>query len=65
VHDKTRALLDSAAQDIAALYASRAGGDRGQWRTAMLAETWYTADEAVTAGLAHEAPEPSRRCPPC
>jgi hypothetical protein len=36
-----RALLDSASQDIAALYAARAGGDAGHWRTAMLAETWY------------------------
>lgn len=38
--------------NIASIYAEKAGGDVEQWRTAMLAETWYSADEAVTAGLA-------------
>jgi ATP-dependent protease ClpP protease subunit len=57
-HDKTRALLDSASQDIASLYASRAGGGAAEWRDLMRAETWYTATEAVAAGLAHEAPTP-------
>ena len=35
-------------------YAARAGGDRALWRLAMAAETWYTAEEAVLAGLADE-----------
>ncbi|MGO2361131.1 MAG: head maturation protease, ClpP-related, partial [Brachybacterium tyrofermentans] len=38
--------------NIASIYAEKAGGDASTWREAMLAETWYTADEAVTAGLA-------------
>jgi ATP-dependent protease ClpP protease subunit len=52
-HKRTEALLDKVSADIAALYASRAGGDAGTWRTQMLAETWLSAEEAVTSGLAN------------
>jgi ATP-dependent protease ClpP protease subunit len=45
-------LLDKTSQNIADIYAARAGGDAAGWRTTMQAETWYTADEAVAAGLA-------------
>ncbi|UYG15772.1 ATP-dependent Clp protease proteolytic subunit [Brachybacterium huguangmaarense] len=38
--------------NIASIYAEKTGGTVDEWRTAMLAETWYSADEAVTAGLA-------------
>lgn len=38
--------------NIASIYAEKAGGEASTWREAMLAETWYSADEAVTAGLA-------------
>lgn len=44
--------LDRLSETIASLYAERAGGDVAQWREFMLAETWYTAEEAVAAGLA-------------
>lgn len=44
--------LDKLSGAIAGIYAERAGGTPEEWRTAMLAETWYTAEEAVTAGLA-------------
>lgn len=44
--------LDRLSDTIASLYAERAGGDVAQWREFMLAETWYTAEEAVAAGLA-------------
>lgn len=44
--------LDRISGTIAELYAERAGGTPEEWRAAMLAETWYTADEAVAAGLA-------------
>lgn len=47
-------LLDKASDNIAGFYAARAGGDVATWRERMQAETWYTADEAVTAGLADE-----------
>jgi ATP-dependent protease ClpP protease subunit len=47
-------LLDKTSQNIASIYASRAGGDVEDWRAAMQAETWYTDQEAVDAGLADE-----------
>ncbi len=45
-------LLDRLSDNIADVYAAKAGGSIGDWRTAMLAESWYSADEAVAAGLA-------------
>lgn len=39
---------------IAGIYAGRAGGSTDEWRDRMRAETWYSADEAVEAGLADE-----------
>ncbi|MDQ7910250.1 Clp protease ClpP [Phytohabitans sp. ZYX-F-186] len=45
-------LLDSLSQTIAEIYADRAGGTVEEWREAMLAETWFTAAEAVEKGLA-------------
>jgi len=46
-------LLDKTSDNIASVYAERSGqGDAESWRALMVAETWYTADEAVTAGLA-------------
>jgi ATP-dependent protease ClpP protease subunit len=44
--------LESLSQTIAGLYAQRAGGEADEWRAAMVEETWYTAEEAVAAGLA-------------
>ena len=44
--------LDRTGVSLAGVYADRAGGTVEQWRAAMLAETWYTAEEAVAAGLA-------------
>jgi ATP-dependent protease ClpP protease subunit len=46
--------LDKQSSNIAGIYAERAGGTVDEWRAAMSAETWYTADEAVDAGLADE-----------
>ena len=46
------ARLDKVSDNIADVYAQRAGGDVATWRAAMLAETWYTGAEAVAAGLA-------------
>jgi ATP-dependent protease ClpP protease subunit len=37
---------------IAEIYSDRAGGPVEKWREAMRAETWYSASEAVEAGLA-------------
>ena len=51
---ETADLLDKLSDSYADAYAKRAGGTRAQWRDAMRAETWYTAEEAVLAGLADE-----------
>lgn len=45
-------LLDRTSNDIAAVYADKAGTTREAMREYMLAETWFNADEAVAAGLA-------------
>jgi len=45
-------LLNKISDNIASIYQSRAGGTLDEWRTVMQAETWYSATEAVTAGLA-------------
>ncbi|WP_309232032.1 head maturation protease, ClpP-related [Micromonospora tarensis] len=44
--------LASTSNAIASAYAAKAGGTTEQWRAVMQAEAWYTAEEAVTAGLA-------------
>jgi uncharacterized protein len=44
--------LDRISDNIAAMYASKAGGDASDWRELMKAETWYSAEEAVASGLA-------------
>lgn len=44
--------LDKLSESITALYARRAGGDFDEWRALVAAETWFTAEEAVSAGLA-------------
>jgi len=45
-------LLDRISDSIAEVYAAKSGGKVADWRTAMLAESWYSAEEAVAAGLA-------------
>lgn len=59
---ETADLLDKISDDIAGFYARKAGGDAETWRAAMRVETWFSADEAVAAGLADEvttAPAPA------
>jgi ATP-dependent protease ClpP protease subunit len=57
-------LLDRQSDNIAGIYAEKAGGTVKQWRAVMRAETWYTAAEAVAAGLADEAAKPGKKMPP-
>ena len=54
--DVRKTLADLERQDVklANIYAGKAGGDVDQWLDLMSEETWYTADEAVAAGLADE-----------
>jgi ATP-dependent Clp endopeptidase proteolytic subunit ClpP len=46
--------LDKISDNIASIYADRAGNTVQYWRELMRAETWYSGDEAVDAGLADE-----------
>lgn len=50
-------LLNKQSDNIADAYASRAGGTADEWRDLMRSETWYSAKEAVAAGLADEVRE--------
>lgn len=50
----TADLLDELSDTIADLYAEKAGGTREHWRDIMRAERWYSAQDAVEAGLADE-----------
>ena len=54
---KTAELLDKLSNNYADLYARKAGGSAEEWRQTMLAETWYSADEAVEVGLADRTDE--------
>jgi ATP-dependent protease ClpP protease subunit len=47
-------LLDKTSDPIASIYSDKAGGTPQDWRAVMQAETWYSAQEAVDAGLADE-----------
>ncbi len=51
-HRSSADQLDKLAGDMAGIYARKAGGNREEWLAAMASETWYTAEEAVSAGLA-------------
>ncbi|NUS26942.1 MAG: Clp protease ClpP [Streptomyces sp.] len=60
---KMAELLDLLSNNIADIYAAKAGGTRDEWRTKMRAESWYLAQEAVDAGLADEVAAPDRTEP--
>ena len=62
--------LGAQSDNIATVYAARAGGDPADWRTQMKNETWMFAQEAVDAGLADDIytkpdtpPEPPNPAP--
>jgi ATP-dependent protease ClpP protease subunit len=57
-------LLDKISNNIAGAYAAKAGGDVAEWRQVMVKETWYTAEEAVEAGLADEMVQPKKKAAP-
>lgn len=59
---ETADLLDKVSDDIAELYAAKAGngGNAELWRGLMQAETWFNAEEAVIAGLANERVLPAK-----
>lgn len=59
--------LDQQSDNIASIYANKAGGEIADWRALMLAETWAFAEEAVEMGLAdsiYSADQPSEEDQP-
>lgn len=52
-------LLDQISDNVAGIYAAKAGSPVEQWRAAMLAETWYSPQQALDAGLADSIQEPA------
>lgn len=51
--------LDRLARNIAAAFVRRAGGGEQEWLDALIAETWWSAEEAVAGGLADGIAEPA------
>lgn len=49
---KMASTLDKISENIASVYAAKAGGSVASWRSAMQTESWYDAQEAVSLGLA-------------
>lgn len=58
---KLVALLDDTSDNIASVYADKAGGTVEFWRERMRDETWYSADEALQAGLIDEIEGKARK----
>lgn len=52
--------LNKLSDNIASVYVEKAGGTLTEWRNAMLDETWYSAEEAVQAGLADKVAAKSK-----
>jgi ATP-dependent protease ClpP protease subunit len=57
------AQLNKMSDNIAGLYARKAGGTVAEWRAAMQSESWYTDHEAVAAGLADRVAEDKKAAP--
>lgn len=55
--------LNKISNNIAKLYAKKAGGTVEEWRDAMRAESWYTDEEAVEAGLADRVDDGKKAAP--
>jgi ATP-dependent protease ClpP protease subunit len=58
---RTADLLDGISRDIANIYADRTGGDPGQIRQLMFAETWLDADAAMAANFVSEVIDYSKK----
>lgn len=55
--ERMKSDLDRESDNIAAVYARRAGTPAEEWREAMREESWFTAEEAVLVGLADRVDE--------
>jgi ATP-dependent protease ClpP protease subunit len=59
-HEDMAALLDQQDEIIAGIYATASGKDADHFRGLMDAETWFTPEAAVAAGLADEVLSPTK-----
>jgi hypothetical protein len=56
--------LDRIGKNIASIFAARAGGTLDEWMAILTAETWWSAEEAVEAGIADKVLKaPKRKTP--
>ncbi len=62
-HRQQAELMDKIDDQLAATYAEKAGGESAEWLDLMAAETWFTADEAMAAGLADAVVEENTQRP--
>lgn len=53
--------LDRIGKNIASIFQARAGGKLEDWVAILTAETWWSADEAVTAGIADKVLKAPKR----
>jgi ATP-dependent Clp endopeptidase proteolytic subunit ClpP len=60
---KTADMLQKVSDSIAGIYAERSGRDKEDFDTLMAAETWFTAAEAVEAGLIDKVGSPANPKP--
>jgi ATP-dependent protease ClpP protease subunit len=60
---KMAEVLDVISDNIASMYAAKAGGTADEWRERMRAETWFKAEDAVAAGLADGVVQSQRSAP--
>lgn len=58
-------ILDKSSDNIASIYAKKAGGSVAEWRARMQAETWLSDQEAVDLGLADAIDGAMQTCPNC
>jgi ATP-dependent protease ClpP protease subunit len=56
-------MTDAIGDQIATIYARRAGGTVAEWRATMRLGRWYSAEQAVNAGLADGIEEPAKARP--
>ncbi len=58
-------ILEQMDRDIASVYAARSEKSEDEWLEIMAAETWYTAEDALAAGLVDEVNEikPTKKAP--
>lgn len=54
VMEEMRNILADLSENIAGIYAERAGGTVSEWLALMSKDTWFTAEDALTAGLVDE-----------